>query len=49
MAAMTTGAQAAQVRVLLDNLDAFFAGRPLRWLAPAVQGRADRDGDARPR
>lgn len=36
MAALSRGAQSAQQKVLLDNLDAFFAGRPLASLMPAA-------------
>lgn len=35
MAALSRGAQVAQQKVVIDNLDAFFAGRPLRSLMPA--------------
>jgi lactate dehydrogenase-like 2-hydroxyacid dehydrogenase len=34
MAALSRGAQVAQQKVLIDNLDAFFAGRPLHSLMP---------------
>lgn len=36
MAALSRGAQAAQQKVLIDNLDAFFAGRPLSSVMPAA-------------
>jgi len=36
MAALSGAAQAAQQQVLLDNLEAFFAGRPVRWQVPAL-------------
>ena len=36
MAALTRAAQRAQQQVLLDNLEAFFAGRPVRWQVPAA-------------
>jgi len=36
MAALTRAAQRAQQQVLLDNLDAFFAGRPVQWQVPAA-------------
>lgn len=35
MAALSRGAQVAQQKVLIDNLDAFFAGKPLNSLMPA--------------
>lgn len=36
MAALSAGAQGAQQDILLANLDAFFAGRPLQALVPAA-------------
>ena len=36
MAALSRSAQSAQQKVVIDNLDAFFAGRPLRSLMPAI-------------
>ncbi|WP_424811501.1 2-hydroxyacid dehydrogenase [Roseococcus sp. YIM B11640] len=36
MAALSLGAQRAQQKVLVDNLDAFFSGRPLSSLMPAA-------------
>jgi lactate dehydrogenase-like 2-hydroxyacid dehydrogenase len=36
MAALSGAAQAAQQQVLVDNLEAFFAGRPVRFHVPAA-------------
>jgi lactate dehydrogenase-like 2-hydroxyacid dehydrogenase len=38
MAAMTRAAQRAQQEALIDTLEAFFAGRPVRWQAPPETG-----------
>ncbi|MBR0664618.1 2-hydroxyacid dehydrogenase [Roseomonas hellenica] len=34
MAALSSAAQGAQQEILLGNLEAFFAGRPIRWQVP---------------